>query len=98
VASGLAERCTVQLAYAIGVPEPVSVMVSTMGTSNVDEAKIEKAVIKNFRLDPRGIIDSLELYKPIFRKTASYGHFGRTESEFTWERTDKAEAIKRDAK
>lgn len=98
VASGLAERCTVQLAYAIGVPEPVSVMVDTMGTSNVDEAKIEKAVVKNFRLDPRGIIDSLELYKPIFRKTASYGHFGRTESEFTWERTDKAEVIKKDAK
>lgn len=98
VASGLAERCTVQLAYAIGVPEPVSVMVSTMGTSNIDETKIEKAVIKNFKLDPRGIIDSLELYKPIFRKTASYGHFGRNESEFTWERTDKAEAIRKDAK
>lgn len=98
VASGLAERCTVQLAYAIGVAEPVSVMVDTMGTSKVDEAKIEKAVVKHFRLDPRGIIDSLELYKPIFRKTASYGHFGRTESEFTWERTDKAEALKRDAK
>ncbi len=98
VASGLAERCTVQLAYAIGVPEPVSVMVDTMGTSTVDEAKIEKAVIKNFRLDPRGIIDALELYKPIFRKTASYGHFGRSESEFIWERTDKAEAIRKDAK
>ncbi|MDD5491374.1 MAG: methionine adenosyltransferase [bacterium] len=98
VASGLAERCTVQLAYAIGVPEPVSVMVDTMGTSTVDEAKIEKAVIKNFRMDPRGIIDTLELYKPIFRKTASYGHFGRNESEFTWERTDKAEAIRKDAK
>ncbi|MDD5259370.1 MAG: methionine adenosyltransferase [bacterium] len=98
VASGLAERCTVQLAYAIGVPEPVSVMVDTMGTSTIDESKIEKAVIKNFRLDPRGIIDSLELYKPIYRKTASYGHFGRSESEFTWERTDKAEAIRKDAK
>jgi S-adenosylmethionine synthetase len=98
VASGLAERCTVQLAYAIGVAEPVSVMVDTMGTCKVDESKIEKAVVKHFRLDPRGIIESLQLYRPIFNMTASYGHFGRTESEFTWEKTDKAEAIRKDAR
>lgn len=98
VASGLAEKCTVQLAYAIGVPEPVSVMVDTMGTAKVAEEKIEKAVVKNFQLDPRGIIESLQLYRPVYCQTASYGHFGRTEKEFTWERTDKAESIKRDAK
>jgi S-adenosylmethionine synthetase len=97
VAAGLADRCEVQLAYAIGVVEPVSVLVDTFGTGKVDEARLEELVRENFKLTPRGIIDSLNLRRPIYRKTASYGHFGRTEPEFTWEATDKAAALKQQA-
>ncbi len=95
VAAGLAGECEVQLAYAIGVAEPVSVMVDTFGTEKVDPAKISKAVRDTFTLKPHEIIDTLDLLRPIYRKTAAYGHFGRNEPEFTWERTDKAEALKK---
>ena len=91
VAAGLAERCEVQLAYAIGVPDPVSVMIDTFGTGKVAEARIAEAVRKVFELDPAGIIRTLDLKKPIYQKTASYGHFGR--DGFSWERTDKASAL-----
>lgn len=97
VAAGLADRCEVQLAYAIGVAEPVSVLVDTKGTSQIDEDKISDLVRDHFKLTPSGIIESLNLRRPIFKKTAAYGHFGRTEPEFTWERTDKAEALRRAA-
>jgi len=94
VAAGAAERCEVQLAYAIGVAEPVSVMVDSFGTGNADNAKMVKAVRDIFELTPAGIITSLDLRRPIFQKTAAYGHFGRNEPEFTWEKTDKVAAIK----
>jgi S-adenosylmethionine synthetase len=97
VASGIAERCEVQLAYAIGVAEPVSVLVDTRGTSKIDEDKISDLVRDHFSLTPSGIIESLNLRRPIFKKTAAYGHFGRNEPEFTWERTDKADALRRAA-
>ena len=97
VASGIAERCEVQLAYAIGVAEPVSVLVDTQGTSKIDEDKISDLVRDHFSLTPSGIIESLNLRRPIFKKTAAYGHFGRNEPEFTWERTDKADALRRAA-
>ena len=93
VASGLAERAEVQLAYAIGVAEPVSVRIDTFGTGKVGEAKLTELVRKNFALTPKGIIESLNLRRPIYQKTAAYGHFGRTEAEFTWEATDKAAAL-----
>jgi len=93
VAAGFAERCEVQLAYAIGVPFPVSVMVDTFGTSSVSEAAIEKAVQEVFDLSPAGIIQTLDLRKPIYRKTATYGHFGR--DDFSWEKTNKVEALQR---
>ena len=93
VAAGLAERAEVQLAYAIGVAEPVSVRIETFGTGKVGEAKLTELVRKNFSLTPKGIIDSLNLRRPIYQKTAAYGHFGRTEPEFTWEATDKAAAL-----
>jgi S-adenosylmethionine synthetase len=93
VASGLADRCEVQLAYAIGVADPVSVLVDTFGTAKIDEAKIAELVRKNFKLTPKGIIESLNLRRPIYRKTASYGHFGRNDKDFTWEATDKAAAL-----
>lgn len=93
VAAGLATRCEVQLAYAIGVPFPVSIMVDTFGTATVAEARIEAAVPKIFDLSPSGIISTLDLRKPIYRKTAAYGHFGR--DSFTWEKTDKTEALKK---
>ncbi|MGD9561143.1 MAG: methionine adenosyltransferase [Pyrinomonadaceae bacterium] len=91
VASGLAEKCTVQLAYAIGVAEPVSVYVDTHGTGKVDEDKLSEAVRKNFELTPKGIIEMLDLRKPIFKETARFGHFGR--DGFSWEKTDKADAL-----
>ncbi|MEK7765203.1 MAG: methionine adenosyltransferase domain-containing protein, partial [bacterium] len=97
VSAGLAERCTVQLAYAIGVAEPVSVMVDTDGTSTVSEDKLTEIVRKNFSLTPKGIIDSLNLRQPIYRQTAAYGHFGRTEPGFTWEKTDKVAALRESA-
>jgi S-adenosylmethionine synthetase len=94
VAAQLAERVEVQLAYAIGVAEPVSVFVDTFGTNKVEIEKLEAAVRKNFKLTPKGIIESLDLRRPIYRKTAAYGHFGRTEKEFTWEATNKAAALR----
>jgi S-adenosylmethionine synthetase len=94
VAAGLARRCEVQVAYAIGVAEPVSVHVDTFGTATIDEAKIEKAVRKVFGLKPAQIIESLDLLRPIYRKTAAYGHFGREDADFTWERTDKVDALR----
>ena len=93
VAVGLAEKCTVQLAYAIGVAEPVSVLIDTHGTGKVDEDRLSEAVRKNFALTPKGIIDMLDLRRPIFKATARFGHFGRTNDEFTWEKTDKADAL-----
>jgi S-adenosylmethionine synthetase len=94
VAAGLAERCEVQLAYAIGVAEPVSVLVDTFGTGTVDEDKLEALVRANFSLTPKGIIESLNLRRPIYKATAAYGHFGREGKDFTWEATDKAAALK----
>jgi S-adenosylmethionine synthetase len=93
VAAKLADRCEVQLAYAIGVAEPVSVLVETFGTGKVSAKTLTELVRKNFSLTPKGIIDSLNLRRPIYRKTAAYGHFGRNEAEFTWEATDKAAAL-----
>jgi S-adenosylmethionine synthetase len=94
VASGLAERAEVQLAYAIGVAEPVSVRIDTFGTGKVSESRLIELVRENFQLTPKGIIESLNLRRPVFKKTAAYGHFGRTGDTFTWEATDKAEALK----
>ena len=95
VAAGLADICEVQLSYAIGVAEPTSVLVSTEGTAKVSEEKISEAVRANFKLTPRGIIESLDLRRPIYRETARNGHFGRNHPNFTWEKTDKAEALKK---
>ena len=97
VAAGLADRCEVELAYAIGVADPVSVLVDTFGTAKIEEAKIEELVRKNFKLTPKGIIESLNLRRPIYRKTAAYGHFGRSDKDFTWEATDKAEGLREQA-
>ena len=97
VAAGLADRCEVQLAYAIGVAEPVSVLVDTFGTGKLDSTKLQELVRANFPLTPKGIIESLNLRRPIYRKTAAYGHFGRTENGFTWEATDKAAVLKEQA-
>jgi S-adenosylmethionine synthetase len=97
VAAGLAERCEVQLAYAIGVAEPVSVYVETFGTGKLSGDKYEELVRNNFELTPRGIIESLKLRRPIFRKTAAYGHFGRKDPDFTWEATDKAARLRSEA-
>ncbi len=97
VAAGLADRCEVQLAYAIGVAEPVSVLIDTFGTAKVDEQKISELVRANFKLTPKGIIESLNLRRPIYRKTAAYGHFGRNDPDFTWEATDKAAALREQA-
>ena len=97
VAAGLAERCTVQLAYAIGVAEPVSVLIDTDNTAQIPEDRLSEIVRANFKLTPRGIIESLDLRRPIYKKTAAFGHFGRTEPEFTWERTDKVSALRADA-
>ena len=95
VASGICDKAEVQLAYAIGVAHPVSIFVETFGTSKVDEGDIVKTIKEEFRLTPNGIIETLDLRKPIFKKTATYGHFGREDVEFTWERTDKVEAFKK---
>ena len=97
VAAGLADRCEVQLAYAIGVAEPVSLYVNTFGTNKIPENKIEELVRKNFDMKPSGIISQLDLKRPIYKKTAAYGHFGRNEPEFTWEKTDKSETLKQSA-
>ncbi len=98
VAAGIADRALVQLAYAIGVADPVSVMVHTEGTGKIAEEKITELVRAHFRLTPRGIIEDLNLRRPIYKLTAAFGHFGRSEPEFTWERTDKAAALKASAK
>lgn len=98
VAAGLAEKCQVQLAYAIGVAEPVSVYVETFGTSRVDEEILPELVRSHFQLTPKGIIESLNLQRPIYQQTAAYGHFGRTEPGFSWEQADKAENLRKDAK
>ena len=94
VAAKLASRCEVQLAYAIGVAEPVSVMVNTFGTGKIEDERFTDLVRNNFQLTPRGIIETLKLRRPIYRKTAAFGHFGRNEETFSWEATDKAEALK----
>ena len=98
VKAGLAESCEIQLSYCIGVAEPVSVSVNTFGTSKVDEKKISKAVREVFKLTPAGIIQELHLLRPIYTKTAAYGHFGREEDGFTWENTDKADVLKKAVK
>ncbi len=98
VAAGLADRCEVQLAYAIGVPEPVSVLVDTFGTGKVSEVELQKLIRENFSLTPKGIIESLDLRRPIYKKTAAYGHFGRKEKDFRWEATDKADTLRAAAK
>ncbi len=97
VAAGIADRCEVQLAYAIGVAEPVSILVEDFGTAKVDPASLPAIVRSHFKLTPKGIIDSLNLRRPIYCKTAAYGHFGRTDPDFTWEATDKAAKLATDA-
>lgn len=97
VAAGLADKCEIQVSYAIGVAEPTSISVETFGTAKVDPALIERLVREHFDLRPRGIIDMLDLLRPIYRQTASYGHFGRELPDFTWEKTDKAELLRREA-
>ena len=97
VAAGLAKRVEIQLAYAIGVAEPVSVLVDSFGTGKLADSKIANLVRENFQLTPRGIIESLNLRRPIYQKTASYGHFGREDADFTWEARDKADALKQEA-
>jgi len=95
VASGLCDRCEIQIAYAIGIPQPVSIMVDTKHTGKVSDGKLTQLVRKHFDLTPKGLIKHLRLRRPIFRLTAAYGHFGRTEPSFTWERTDKAKLLAR---
>ena len=95
VAAGLAEKCMVELSYVIGVAEPVAVSVSTFGTGKTDDNKIVELIKKHFELSPKGIIQTLNLLRPIYCKTAAYGHFGREEKEFTWEKTDKTEVLKK---
>jgi S-adenosylmethionine synthetase len=97
VAAGIADKCEVQFAYAIGVADPVSIFVDTFGTGKIPMDKIVKLIRENFKLTPKGMIESLDLRKPIYKKTAAYGHFGRTEPGFTWEKTDKAAALKKAA-
>ena len=97
VSAGVADKCEIQIAYAIGVAEPVSLMVNTVGTGKIPEDKIKELIRKNFDLKPREIIKMLDLRKPIYRRTAVYGHFGRNEEGFTWEKTDKADLLKKEA-
>jgi S-adenosylmethionine synthetase len=97
VAAGLADKCEVQLAYAIGVAEPMGIYVDTFGTGKIEEEKISELIRKHFPIKPKDILDQLKLRRPIYRKTASYGHFGREDPDFTWEKTDKAELLKNEA-
>ena len=97
VAAGIADRCEVQLAYAIGVAHPVSILIDTFGTGRIPEDKISELIARNFDLRPAGIIKMLDLRRPIYRKTAAYGHFGRNDPDFTWERTDKADLLRKEA-
>jgi S-adenosylmethionine synthetase len=94
VAAGLAQRCEIQVSYAIGVAKPTSISINTFGTGTIDDEKLEVIVNEVFDLSPYGILTMLDLKRPIYRKTASYGHFGRTEAEFSWEKTDKVDALK----
>lgn len=98
VAAGIADRAEVQIAYAIGVPDPVSILVDTFGSGKIPQEAIVKLIKNNFPLSPKGIIDALNLRRPIFRKTAAYGHFGRNDDDFTWEKTDKAAVLRKEAK
>jgi S-adenosylmethionine synthetase len=97
VAAGLADRCEVQVAYAIGVPDPLSIMTDTFGTGKVDEDKIEELIVKHFDMRPKMIINRLDLLRPIYKKTASYGHFGREDPDFTWEKRDMADILREEA-
>jgi S-adenosylmethionine synthetase len=97
VAAGIADKLEVQIAYAIGVPFPVSIMVDTFGTAKISEDRIKELIRAHFDLSPKGMIKSLDLLRPIYKKTAAYGHFGREEDGFTWEKTDKAEVLQKDA-
>lgn len=97
VAAGIADRIQIQMAYAIGIPEPVSLLADTFGTGKIPSDKIVKLIRKNFDLTPRGMIDTLKLRRPIFKKTAAYGHFGRSDPDFTWEKTDMAEHLRKEA-
>jgi S-adenosylmethionine synthetase len=97
VAAGLASKCLVQVSYAIGVSQPTSVWVTTQGTGKISDEKIAELVKRHFDLRPKGIVNMLDLLRPIYEKTAAYGHFGRDEPEFTWENTDKAAALRADA-
>jgi S-adenosylmethionine synthetase len=97
VASGIADRVEVQVAYAIGVPEPISILIDTFGTGKIDNDKIVKLIRKNFVLTPKGMIETLNLRRPIFKKTAAYGHFGKTDPDFTWEQIDKADVLRKEA-
>ncbi len=97
VAAGLAKRCEVQLAYAIGVKEPVSIMLHTYGTGKLHKDEMKKLIVNNFDLTPKGMIKTLDLLRPIYKKTAAYGHFGRDDADFTWEKTDKAETLRKQA-
>ncbi len=94
VAAGLADKCEIQVSYAIGVAEPTSISIETFGTGKIDDSRIEELVREHFDLKPKGLIQMLDLLRPIYSTTAAYGHFGRTEDTFTWERTDKADALK----
>ena len=94
VAAGLADRCEIQVSYAIGVAEPTSISINTFGTGKISDDKIVALVREHFDLRPKGIVEMLDLKRPIYRATASYGHFGRTEDSFSWEKTDKADALR----
>jgi len=94
VAAGIAERCEIQLSYAIGVAEPTSISIETFGTNKVSNAKIVELIREHFELRPKGLIKMLDLIQPIYRDTAAYGHFGREDLDLSWEKTDKADALK----
>jgi S-adenosylmethionine synthetase len=94
VAAGLADKCEIQISYAIGVAEPTSISIQTFGTGKITDEKIVALIREHFNLKPGGIVEMLDLLRPIYRKTAAYGHFGREENDFTWEKTDKADALK----
>jgi S-adenosylmethionine synthetase len=97
VAAGIVDKVEIQMADAIGVPQPVSIMVESYGTAKISEDKIKDLIRAHFDLKPKGMIEKLKLLRPIYKKTACYGHFGRNEQEFTWEETDKAEILRQDA-
>jgi S-adenosylmethionine synthetase len=96
VAAGLADRCEIQVSYAIGVSEPTSINIETFGTGKIPKADIEALVAEHFDLRPKGLIAMLDLKRPIYQQTASYGHFGRTEDDFSWEKTDKADLLEKE--